>query len=200
MPRPISYAADQILDAVVRTAAEHGPKHTTIARIAARLGAPSGSIYHRFASRSALLGEAWLRAAEAFQAEFVRRLGADDAEAAGRDALAWFISFVRTERQQAQLLLLHRREDFLAAQWPASLKRRARELGALMNAALNEIARRLVGRADANTLRLLTFALAEAPLAAVKRHLEANEAIPRIVDVLIEHTFQSTLNLIRGRI
>jgi AcrR family transcriptional regulator len=163
------------------------------------LRAPSGSNYHRFPSRGALLGEAWLRAAERFQSEFLRRLTAHDAERAGLDALSWLMEFVRGERALARLLLLHRREDFLATQWPAALKRRARELGSAMQTSVVDYARRLVGRSDARTLRILAYALAEAPLAAVRRHIEADENPPRIVDALIESTYHAALRMARER-
>jgi len=45
-----------------------------MASVAARLGAPTGSIYHRFRSRKELMAETWLAAAESFQAGFIAAL------------------------------------------------------------------------------------------------------------------------------
>ena len=47
------------LDAALALVAENGPSAATVAAISARLKAPTGSFYHRFASRDALLGELW---------------------------------------------------------------------------------------------------------------------------------------------
>ena len=43
------------LAAALALAAEHGPASVTVAAISARLRAPTGSFYHRFESRDALL-------------------------------------------------------------------------------------------------------------------------------------------------
>ena len=49
----------------------------------------------------------------------------------------------------------------------------------------------LVGRASPKTTR--AYALAEAPLAAVRRHVEARDKPPSGVDCLIEETYKATL-------
>jgi AcrR family transcriptional regulator len=62
MGRRALYSADQILDAARDLAAQSGPAAVTIAALGSALGgAPSGSLYHRFASRNELLGRLWLR-------------------------------------------------------------------------------------------------------------------------------------------
>ena len=55
------------LTAAQAIAAAKGPAAVTIASISARLGAPTGSFYHRFASRNVLLGALWLRTVLNFQ-------------------------------------------------------------------------------------------------------------------------------------
>ncbi|NOX28486.1 MAG: helix-turn-helix transcriptional regulator, partial [Actinobacteria bacterium] len=55
MGRRPKYSSDQILDAAASLLAADGPTALSVARIAARLGAPSGSIYHRFGSRDVLV-------------------------------------------------------------------------------------------------------------------------------------------------
>ena len=51
MSRPQKFSAAQILDTAATLVAADGPGAATIGAISARLKAPSGSIYHRFASR-----------------------------------------------------------------------------------------------------------------------------------------------------
>src|SRR5262245_382938 len=90
MSRTSEYDADQILTAAGRLIAASGPGGATIGAIARAVGAPTGSIYHRFPSRDVLLAQVWLRAATAFQAEFFRRLaGAPPRRAGLAAALSW---------------------------------------------------------------------------------------------------------------
>jgi AcrR family transcriptional regulator len=56
MPRPSRFSEAQILDATAAIVAAGGPGAATIGAIGNVLKAPSGSIYHRFASRDVLLG------------------------------------------------------------------------------------------------------------------------------------------------
>ena len=189
MPRPARFDDEQIVAATAKVAAAHGPAGATVARIAGALRAPTGSIYHRFASRDVLLGEVWLRAAESFQAGFAAHLAGPDAKAAGLAAACYVPRQVREAPQQARILLLHRREDFLHRGWPAPMKARAKALSAQMDEGLRSFCMRLFGRADAASLRIAGYALAEAPLAAVRRHVEAKEAPPPVVDELIAATY-----------
>jgi len=57
MSRPAKFSHSDIVDATARLAARDGPARATMASIAAELRAPTGSLYHRFASRDILLGE-----------------------------------------------------------------------------------------------------------------------------------------------
>jgi hypothetical protein len=60
MPRPAKFTPDAILKAASEIVATRGPGATTMGEIAAKIGAPSGSLYHRFQSRDELLGRLWL--------------------------------------------------------------------------------------------------------------------------------------------
>jgi hypothetical protein len=60
MPRLPEYDTDQIVRAAGRLIASSGPGAATIGAIARAVGAPTGSIYHRFRSRDVLLAEVWL--------------------------------------------------------------------------------------------------------------------------------------------
>ncbi|NEE35160.1 helix-turn-helix transcriptional regulator, partial [Streptomyces sp. SID7982] len=74
MARPPRFDSDQLLDAAVRLAADGGPAAVTMSAVAQAVGAPSGSVYHRFAGRPALLAEVWLRTVERFQEEYTHSL------------------------------------------------------------------------------------------------------------------------------
>src|SRR6267154_2574457 len=86
MPRPSRFTDAQILDAAAALVAAGGPGAATIGAIGASLDAPSGSIYHRFASRDVLLGRLWLSKAAFFQNRFAEAFANPDEAKAGLDA------------------------------------------------------------------------------------------------------------------
>ncbi len=194
MPRLPSFHYELIVGAASRLAARDGPAAATIARIAAELGAPTGSIYHRFASRDVLLGEVWLGAAEAFQRDFGAVLAGDPPLEAALGAAAFVPARVRQRPDEARLLLLHRREDFLGGAWPEELAVRARDLQHAADAGLRDACLRLFGRADVDAIRTLRFAVVDAPLAAVLPHLRAGEALPPVIDRLIQSSAEAALD------
>jgi AcrR family transcriptional regulator len=199
MPRTPQYDADQIVAAAGRLIAASGPGAATIGAIARAVGAPTGSIYHRFRSRDVLLAHVWLRAATAFQAEFFRRLAGSPARHAGLAAALYMAQRVRDHPRHARLLLVHRREDFVDRGWPAGLRRQAAALGRQIDDELRDFSGRLTGRADARTVRMVAFAVVEAPFAAVRRHVVANEPPPPIVDTLIRATYEAVVGLLESR-
>jgi AcrR family transcriptional regulator len=199
MPRTPEYDADQIVTAAGRLIAASGPGTATIGAIARAVDAPTGSIYHRFPSRDVLLAHVWLRAATAFQTEFFRRLAGSPPRRAGLAAALYMAQRVREHPQEARLLLFHRREDFVDRGWPAELSRQARALGRQIEAELRDFSRRLTGHADVRTVRFVAFAVVEAPFAAVRRHVAANERPPPTVDDLIRVTYNAALTLLKSR-
>ena len=65
MARPVRFSSDDILDGTARTLALRG-KNLTMSDIAQEIGGPTGSIYHRFASREELLATLWIRSIKRF--------------------------------------------------------------------------------------------------------------------------------------
>src|SRR5262245_10656681 len=112
MPRPRKFDDEQVLAAAGRLIARNGPSGATIGAIARAVGAPTGSIYHRFDSRDVLLARVWLGAAAAFQAAFFERLAGQEPREAGLAAALYMAQRVREHPREARLLRLHRREDF----------------------------------------------------------------------------------------
>ena len=172
MARLAKFSPAQIVAATARLAARDGPAQATMARIAGELGAPTGSIYHRFASRDLLLGEVWLGAAESFQQAFGAALEGPEPWAAGLAAALLVPARVREQPDEARILILHRRDDFLAGGWPPAIAARAAALKQRADGGLRNYCRRLPGRADL-------------PLAAVAPHLRAGEPLPAGLDALI---------------
>src|SRR5579872_6322799 len=100
-------------------ACERGPGAVTVDSITQRMSAPKGSFYHRFASRDALLGELWLTTVLAYQQDFFAAIEAGDGLAAALHIPRWS----RAHLDDARLLLLYSRHDFVQGDFPAPLKR-----------------------------------------------------------------------------
>jgi AcrR family transcriptional regulator len=184
--------------AALRLVAEHGPRKLTVAALAKAVGAPTGSIYHRYTSREELLAELWMDVVESFQNGFVAALD-QAADVDGAVAAARFMStWTREHMAEARLLLLHRRQDFVAGAWPPSLVERAAALEPQLGAALREFARRAFGRADRDVMARLRFALLDAPFGGVKPYVQAAKPPPASFDELVELTVRAVLGRVEA--
>jgi len=168
MPRPPLVSWDDLLRSARELALARGPAGVTAAQVAARLGCPSGSLYHRFASRDHLLVEAWLDAVESFQTGFLQALAIDDVPAAARHVVAWS----RTDPPRAALLTAFRRSDLLDAAWPPETADRAVAASSGLERALRECAQRL-----ALPTSLLLAAVVDLPYGLVRRKLADGGAL-----------------------
>jgi AcrR family transcriptional regulator len=167
--------------------AERGPQAVTVDSVAERMGAPKGSFYYRFASRDALLGEVWLKIVLAYQQGFVAAIEAGDGLSAALHTPAW----ARRHLDDARLLMLYSRHDFVHGDWPAALKRGVADQAEGFEACLRTFARGAFGRAGRAEMRRAIFVLAEVPIAAVKPHLQRRERPPLLVDELISKTYRA---------
>jgi AcrR family transcriptional regulator len=178
------------LEAARVLATEAGPGAVTVDSVTQRMKAPKGSFYHRFASRDELLGQLWLDMVLAYQTGFFAALDRDDGLAAALHAPRW----ARMHLEDARLLLLYSRHDFVHGDWPADLKRGVREQAERFQEYLTKFARGAFGRAGTSQLRRTTFVLAEVPIAALRSHLERRERPPPIVDELITDTYRAIVD------
>ena len=186
MGRPIFDHAG-FVQAARTLASELGPGAVTVDSITQRMKAPKGSFYHRFASRDAVLGQLWLEMVLAYQEGFVAAINAGNGLGAALHTPAW----ARQHLEDARLLMLYNRHDFVDGDWPAELKRGNREQAGRFEECLAKFARDFFGRAGPSQIRRAAFVLAEVPVAAVKSHLQRREAPPPIVDELITKTYHA---------
>src|SRR5882724_13305685 len=98
MVRLAVFSADAIVDAAISLLAEGGPAAASLAAIARKVGAPTGSIYHRFESRAAILATAWLECHESFAAAIAPPLRAGQGLEAALSVVAW----ARGDRRRAR--------------------------------------------------------------------------------------------------
>src|SRR5512135_2839969 len=95
MGRKAIFERSDMTGAALRLVADRGPQSLTVAALAKEVGAPTGSIYHRYRSREQLLGELWMEVVEGFQSGFVEALArATDVESA-IDAARYMVAWTR---------------------------------------------------------------------------------------------------------
>lgn len=175
------------LDAARALVARRGPGGVTVGAVIAHLKAPVGSFYHRFASRDVLLGELWLANVRDFQEGFCAAIDAGDGLKAALHGPLW----ARAHLEEACLLLLHKPGDFVRGEWPKSLTRGVAEQLHRWESSVKRFARAAFGSAGAAAFRRARFVLTDAPLAALRPHLERRERPPAIVDELIRLTYRA---------
>jgi AcrR family transcriptional regulator len=189
MPRPAKHNQADILGAAAKLVAKGGPGAATVTAISHAIGAPNGSIYHRFPSRDALLGRLWLQKASLYQDRWVSAMRDPDARKAGLHAALSMVEVAREDFEGARIMLLHRREDFLSDAWPFEMKKEAERLGAQVEASLGALTKRLFGRNTAAARQVTVFATVDLPFSALRRYVSKGEKPPHSLDALITKAY-----------
>ncbi|MEU1883025.1 helix-turn-helix domain-containing protein [Streptosporangium sp. NPDC020072] len=183
MGRPSQHDVDRLLDAAVRLAAQSGPGSVTMAAVAREAGAPSGSVYHRFPSRAALLAALWLRTVGRFQEGFLAATHEEPPERAVMAAAGHVVAWSRANPLQARVLL-YGPADFGESDWPRDARERLRTGNRRIEEALVALARRL-GPGTPPEVERLVLATVDLPYATVRRHHQAGGAIPAHAEDLV---------------
>jgi len=89
-------------------------------------------------------------------------------EGDGLAAALHMSAWARLNLDDARLLLLYSRHDFVSGDWPAPLSHGVADQARRFEGCLERFAQLAWGRSDATSLRLSQFVLADAPLAAVR--------------------------------
>lgn len=110
MAQPVKHTPDSILDAARGLILAGGPAAASTRAVSRASGAPSGSLYHRFANRDDLLVAVWLRAQDRFLAAYLDRLSATGTEA-GVAAAVIVLSWSLSHRPDASILLTYSLRD-----------------------------------------------------------------------------------------
>jgi AcrR family transcriptional regulator len=174
VPRPRSHSLDVVLDAAREIVLRDGARAATVAAIARASGAPSGSLYHAFGSRDALLAAAWERAARRSQAAWVvAARGPEPVEAGVAMALS-LLAFAREQREDCRLLLGMRVEDLVDGPAPD-----LEAVNAPVVETVAALARRLGGPAARERVVLATVDL---PYGAIRRRLLGGKPPPHALD------------------
>jgi AcrR family transcriptional regulator len=173
--RPSKFSEDEMLDAAGGLLVAGGVDGLTAAAVARSLSAPSGSVYHRFASRDHLAAALWLRTVERFDRDVVAGLLADgDPVAVGVSVAGQVVDWCVAHPLDANVLTELSMDDLTEDKVPADVVRRARAVQRRQRRAIEHIATRLDLPVDQ-----VSFAIAGIPYAAVRRAVGDRKPIPR---------------------
>lgn len=191
MGRPATHTTAQFLDAATTLFAEGGARAVTMAATAKAVGAPNGSIYHRFPDRPALLARLWLRTLRDFQDGYTAALGEATTVDSAVEAATSVVHWCRKNPEGARVLDAGK-HAFGPADWSA-------EAAADVAAAEQEL-RDTLKRATLTLPPLagctdedVVLALVEIPRAVVHRYLSSGRTPPPKAATLVERTVRKLL-------
>jgi AcrR family transcriptional regulator len=164
MGRPPRHDANHLLALAAELAAHGGPAAVTMSAVARAAGAPSGSVYHRFPSRPALLAALFVGTVERFQAGFLAALAGADPVVAARHVVSW-----SRANPTGTAVLLYGARDFQQDDWPPGEQERLTRANRTVARAVRDLAGRL-GDTSARGLDLTRLAVIELPYSIVRRH------------------------------
>jgi AcrR family transcriptional regulator len=182
MPRPQLHSENAILDAARDVVLERGARGATIGAIATASGAPTGSIYHRFASVDELLARLWMRAMRRVQEAMI---GAPDPVAT---ALAVY-DFCLSKREDALLLSSFRRDDFAAAELPADVREELARLNDEIDPFIAALTEQYAGSRD-----VVLLAIRDLPYGAALPHLRNRTTPPPERRASLERAVRAALS------
>ncbi len=187
----MKYDTAQLLDAAAGLVVRGGPAAVTMSALAQAAGVPNGSVYHRFAGRSALLAELWLRSLESFQAGYVAALQHDDPYDAVAAAARFVVEWSR-DNPELTAVFVYSPEDLGRADWPQQAEDRLTNGNRRAFRVVRALARRL-GATGPEDMERVTVAVLDIPYGIVRRHLRAGTRIPAYAADLAERSALAVL-------
>lgn len=190
----MKFSADDILDGAADAVAHHW-RDATIAHVAGAIGAPVGSIYHRFGSRDELFGSLWLRSIRRFHRGLFEALDAPDPHDAAVEFALHIPRFSRDHPGDARAMTLYSQAELLASA-PAALTDQITEVNDRVRAGLLRLERRLWPADPREHTELLTLACIESPYGIVRQYLRAGRPIPIWLDDVVRVSTLAILQLV----
>jgi len=178
--RPAKFTSEQILDAARDAAVEHW-RDTTITHVAERVGAPTGSIYHRFPSRDALFGSLWARSIHRFHQGLLLAAEIENPHASMAAMARHIPRFCRENPGEAKAMTLYRLSDLLP-KIPAEQRAELATINDDVDTELRRVTARRYGRLTDRRYRLALLGTRQCPYGLV-RPLIGGE-IPRAFDAI----------------
>ncbi|GAA3692222.1 TetR/AcrR family transcriptional regulator [Zhihengliuella alba] len=185
------FSHDGILDAAAREALEHGTD-VKVGAVARRLGAPSGSIYHRFPSRDELLVQLWLRSVRRFHEHYLAAGGDPDPQRALLGMAVSVASFTREHQSDAAAMTLFR-QSRLAETAPVSCRAEVEQVNVDVHRRLAELAEARYPRRTQRHETLVRMAAIEGPYGLVRPYVRGS--VPEWLDEVVEASSRGILAL-----
>lgn len=189
MVRLAKFNDDTFVQAAIEVAATCGLAAVSMAAIASKAGAPMGSVYHRFTSRSEVLARAWLHAKGGMRQAVEPHWQAGRTWPAVRALLGW----CREHPLHARFLLQCEDhppiDEALAEPWRQRLEDEQLALDQAFEQAVRHCASHGgAGDAAQSLATLLRFALLDSPLALARPYLAQGREIPASAEALLRTT------------
>jgi AcrR family transcriptional regulator len=179
-----------ILDCAARMLGPGGADAITIAGVIREAGVSSGSVYHRFPTRSALLAALWNRAVERYHEAIYPLFEGDPVQAAvaiGRRTVSWSL-----ENPADARVLQAGAEAFDPGAWPDAERARQRAEQQRWDREVGRLVRTLRSTTGHDTAELL-LVVVDLPYAAVRRYLAAGTPVPRGLAATVERLIRAGL-------
>ena len=190
----IIHDTSAILDAAVRLLDSGSVADITMAAVIREAGVSSGSVYHRFSDRGALLGTVWNRAVERFHAGAYPLFDAEPIEAASRLA-RYTVEWCAANPGDARVLLAGARQ-FAPDSWPAELGKARGVEQDRWDAHIRTLVRDLRAATGHATTALLLIVV-DLPYAAVRRYLASGASVPADLGPLVQAMVTQALASLR---
>ena len=166
MAKRALYSRDDILSAAISSVGRRGHA-ATVADVTHELGAPSGSIYHRFPTRESLFASAWIRCVHQFHDTFATITDIDDPLEAIVETGLLIPRFCRENPDKARTLTLYRHSELLAGP-PKGLIDDLTGLNDPVVAHISELTRRRFDDVTPRSVELVALACRETPYGMVR--------------------------------
>ncbi|MBO0854159.1 MAG: TetR/AcrR family transcriptional regulator [Nocardia sp.] len=177
MGRRATYSTEALVSAAVELFAGGGVRALTMTAVARAVGAPSGSVYHRFPDRPALLAAVWLYTVRDFQAGYWGALGPEPSVEAAIGAGEWMVDWCR-ENPAAAAVLQAGPHAFAPESWSAESAQTLKELQDKQTREIKSLVDRISTRTGLPRDQT-RFALFDLPLAVVRPYLIAGKRPPQ---------------------
>jgi AcrR family transcriptional regulator len=182
MGRPPAHSVDDFVDAAVRLFAGGGARAVTMTSVAREVGVHSGSVYHRFPGRPALLAAVWLRTERRFHRQLLRVLGEHPGVEGVELASGWIVDWSRDNAGEAAVLHAGVRA-FSPDTWPEGARAELAENVAARDRETARVVRALRAGTERDAEEIL-LALVDLPVAVVSRYLARGTVPPASATVL----------------
>lgn len=175
MVRNAHFDQDSFILSAIELVSLGGPASATMSAIAKNAGAPTGSLYHRFPSRTALLGAAWITALGSMSDHMLPLLNQKRTDQAVQALIHW----IEENPAFARLIMLYEESDIIDGPLPDSLHTKLSQTHRALGKALTNLLKSLGKDLSPANMALVNFALFDGPIAAMKPSLRGQQKISR---------------------